>query len=61
MAHKLFIDMDLKYELMDKVTTAENIANWIWGKLINAFPDDVDLHSIKLYETPTSWVEIERQ
>ncbi|OHD27734.1 MAG: 6-carboxytetrahydropterin synthase QueD [Spirochaetes bacterium RIFOXYB1_FULL_32_8] len=40
-----------------KQPTAENLVVWIWNKLIPEFNSDkVKLHSIQLYETPTSSV-----
>ncbi|CAL9917914.1 6-carboxy-5,6,7,8-tetrahydropterin synthase [Candidatus Liberibacter solanacearum] len=34
--------------------TAENIAIWIWKRLFNSLPI---LSSVRVYETPMSWVE----
>ena len=41
-----------------KVASAENIAIWIWGQLVNAseFPKEVRLHEVKLWETSNSSV-----
>jgi len=50
---KLFKDKDLKIVLVPFIPTAENLVQWIWDALSNRF----NLSKIRLYETPTSWVE----
>ena len=39
------------------VSTAENLCLWIWNRLFDKFPEGVNLVSIKLFETPTSYAE----
>jgi len=41
-----------------EVASCENIAVWIWNKLVDSsvFHDGVKLNEIKLWETPTSFV-----
>ena len=53
------IDLDVEY-FKDKVSSAENIARFIFEqlKLHNSFPNEVRLHSVKLYETEKNVVEI---
>ena len=46
-----FLDHKNLNDVMDN-PTAENIAIWIWDKL----KDDLSLHEVKLWETPTSFV-----
>jgi 6-pyruvoyltetrahydropterin/6-carboxytetrahydropterin synthase len=43
--------------LKGKICTTENLAIGIWNQLIGNMPASVDLHSIKLYETPRIYVE----
>jgi 6-pyruvoyltetrahydropterin/6-carboxytetrahydropterin synthase len=56
---------DLKYVVVPFVPTAENIAAWIFKNLDNKFKDiyktNLKLHSIKLWETPTSMVVCSRK
>ncbi|MCK9305751.1 MAG: 6-carboxytetrahydropterin synthase [Bacteroidales bacterium] len=42
---------------VDFQPTCENLAIHFASLLSNSLPDDVNLHSVKLYETPTSYVE----
>lgn len=53
------IDLDVEY-FKDKVSSAENIAKFIFDQLRihNSFPNEVTLHSVKLYETEKNVVEI---
>lgn len=53
------IDQDVQY-FQDKVSSAENIARFIFDQLKtpNPFPQKVRLHSVKLYETEKNVVEI---
>lgn len=43
--------------LKDKMCTTENLAKGIWQQLDPHLPDEVQLHCIKLYETPRIYVE----
>ncbi len=53
--HKnLNLDVDF---LKDKMCTTENLAMGIWQQLAPHIPADVQLHCIKLYETPRIYVE----
>lgn len=44
------LDLDVDY-FKDVVSTAENIAVYIWDKLASVLPKDVSLHEVKLHET----------
>lgn len=54
----------LKHIVVSFVPTAENIADWIFTRLDNRLKDRYDtglkLYSIKLWETPTSFVEVKK-
>ncbi len=53
--HKnLNLDVDF---LKDKMCSTENLAMGIWNQLAPQLPESVQLHSIKLYETPRIYVE----
>jgi 6-pyruvoyltetrahydropterin/6-carboxytetrahydropterin synthase len=53
--HKnLNLDVDF---MAGKFTSAENLAIGIWEQLSLHLPGDVQLHCIKLYETPRIYVE----
>ena len=53
--HKnLNVDVDF---LRDKMCTTENLAIEIWKQLQPYLPSNVNLHCIKLYETPRIYVE----
>ncbi len=53
--HKnLNLDVDF---LKDKMCTTENLSIEIWKQLAGYLPTDVQLHCIKLYETPRIYVE----
>ena len=53
--HKnLNIEVDF---LQGKMCSTENLIMGIWNSLIPFIPDSVQLHSIKLYETPRIFVE----
>ena len=43
--------------LKGQMCSTENLAVGIWRQLQGKFPGDVQLHSIKLYETPKIYVE----
>lgn len=50
----LNIDVDF---MKDKMCSTENLAIAIWDILVPHLPADVQLHCIKLYETPRIYVE----
>ena len=53
--HKnLNLDVDF---LQGKMCTTENLAIEIWKQLIPHLPNHVQLHCVKLYETPRIYVE----
>jgi len=43
--------------LKGKMCSTENLAKGIWQQLLPQLPGDVQLHCIKLYETPRIYVE----
>ena len=43
--------------LKGKMCSTENLAKGIWQQLLSRLPGDVQLHCIKLYETPRIYVE----
>jgi len=46
----------LDHEYLNKIIkqpTAENLAIWIWGKLVK----ELNLYKIEIWETPDSYVE----
>jgi 6-pyruvoyltetrahydropterin/6-carboxytetrahydropterin synthase len=53
--HKnLNIDVDF---MKDKMCSTENLVIAIWQQLAMNLPEDVQLHCVKLYETPRIFVE----
>lgn len=53
--HKnLNIDVDFMY---GKMCSTENLAIGIWNQLIPHIPASIQLHCIKLYETPRIYIE----
>jgi len=50
------LNMDVDF-MKGKFTSAENFAIAIWGELSKYLPVGVQLHCIKLYETPRIYVE----
>jgi 6-pyruvoyltetrahydropterin/6-carboxytetrahydropterin synthase len=48
--------MDVPF-LQGKLCSTENLVIGIWQQLIPHLPKEVQLHSIKLYETPRIYVE----
>lgn len=50
------LNLDVPF-LKDMMCTTENLAMVIWQQLVPHLPPDVQLHSIKLYETPRIYVE----
>jgi len=53
--HKnLNVDVDF---MLGKMCSTENLAMAIWERLNSALPAEVQLHAVKLYETPRIYVE----
>ncbi len=53
--HKnLNVDVDF---MKGKLCSSENLVIGIWNELLPYLPQDVQLHSLKLYETPRIFVE----
>jgi 6-pyruvoyltetrahydropterin/6-carboxytetrahydropterin synthase len=53
--HKnLNVDVDF---MKDKICSIENLVTGIWDQLVPNLPDEIRLHSLKLYETPRIYVE----
>lgn len=50
------LNLDVRF-LEGKMCSTENLAIEIWQQLIPQLPEDVELHSVKLYETPRIFVE----
>lgn len=50
------LNMDVPF-LKDMMCTTENLAVTIWQQLAPHLPQNVQLHAIKLYETPRIYVE----
>jgi len=50
------LNMDVPF-MNDKMCSTENLAIAIWNELVPNLPQTVDLHCIKLYETPRIYVE----
>jgi 6-pyruvoyltetrahydropterin/6-carboxytetrahydropterin synthase len=50
------LNMDVEF-MVGKFTSAENLAIGIWDQLTPHLPSGVELHCIKLYETPRIYVE----
>lgn len=50
------LNMDVDF-MAGKFTSAENLAIGIWDQLTPHLPAGVELHCIKLYETPRIYVE----
>jgi 6-pyruvoyltetrahydropterin/6-carboxytetrahydropterin synthase len=50
------LNLDVDF-MKDKMCSTENLAIGIWNELKNNLPIGVQLHSIKLYETPRICVE----
>jgi len=50
------LNLDVPF-LKDMMCTSENLAVAIWQQLEPHLPDHVQLHAIKLYETPRIYVE----
>lgn len=50
------LNLDVRF-LEGKMCSTESLAIEIWQQLIPQLPEDVELHSVKLYETPRIFVE----
>lgn len=50
------LNMDVDF-LKGKMCSTENLAVGIWNELVQHLPSNVQLHCIKLYETPRIYVE----
>ena len=50
------LNMDVPF-MNNKMCSTENLAIAIWNELAPNLPQSVDLHCIKLYETPRIYVE----
>ncbi|MGV3766709.1 MAG: 6-pyruvoyl trahydropterin synthase family protein [Chitinophagaceae bacterium] len=50
------LNMDVPF-MKDKMCSTENLAIAIWNQLEGQLPEGVQLHCIKLYETPRIYVE----
>lgn len=50
------LNLDVDF-MRGKMCSTENLAIAIWQQLIPHLPESVQLHSIKLYETPRIYVE----
>ena len=50
------LNMDVPF-MKDKMCSTENLAKGIWEQLIPHVPPGVQLHAVKLYETPRIYVE----
>jgi 6-pyruvoyltetrahydropterin/6-carboxytetrahydropterin synthase len=50
------LNMDVEF-MKGKMCSTENLAVGIWKELVPNLPSQVQLHSIKLYETPRIYVE----
>jgi 6-pyruvoyltetrahydropterin/6-carboxytetrahydropterin synthase len=50
------LNVDVKF-MEGKICSTENLAIAIWNELIPHLPQDVQLHCVKLYETPRIYVE----
>jgi 6-pyruvoyltetrahydropterin/6-carboxytetrahydropterin synthase len=50
------LNLDVSF-LKGKMCSTENLAIEIWKQLISQLPENVQLHSVKLYETPRIFVE----
>jgi 6-pyruvoyltetrahydropterin/6-carboxytetrahydropterin synthase len=50
------LNLDVPF-LQGKLCSTENLAIGIWNQLLLHLPKEVQLHGIKLYETPRIYVE----
>lgn len=52
----LNLNMDVDF-MRGKMCSTENLATGIWNQLEPVLPPEVQLHAVKLYETPAIFVE----
>ena len=50
------LNLDIDF-MQGKMCSSENLVIEIWNQLLSHLPDNVQLHCIKLYETPRIYVE----
>jgi len=50
------LNLDVTF-LKNKMCSTENLSVAIWNQLVSRLPENVQLHCIKLYETPRIFVE----
>ena len=50
------LNMDVDF-LQGQLCSTENLAICIWKQLVEHLPEEVQLHCVKLYETPRIYVE----
>lgn len=50
------LNLDVDF-LKDKMCSTENLAIGIWNELASYLPKEVQLHCVKIYETPRIYVE----
>lgn len=50
------LNLDVAF-LKNKMCSTENLSVAIWNQLVSRLPENVQLHCIKLYETPRVFVE----
>ncbi|MGN6616599.1 MAG: 6-pyruvoyl trahydropterin synthase family protein [Ilyomonas sp.] len=50
------LNLDVDF-LKDKMCSTENLAIGIWNELAPHLPEEVQLHCVKIYETPRIYVE----
>jgi 6-pyruvoyltetrahydropterin/6-carboxytetrahydropterin synthase len=50
------LNMDVAF-LKGKMCSTENLAKEIWTQLYSRMPEGVQLHAVKLYETPRIYIE----
>lgn len=50
------LNLDVAF-LKNKMCSTENLSVAIWNQLVSRLPENVQLHCIKLYETPRIFVE----
>ena len=43
--------------MKDRICSIENLVQGIWHQLVNRMPPHVELHALKLYETPRIFAE----
>lgn len=48
---------DLNFILVPFIPTVENIVSWCYDLLQDAFPENLKIVRLRLFETPTSWAD----